>query len=584
MAGRRDAMIFLADRTAASPMTSHHSGKSAAIHLILPAIAALAIAIGLYSLKNSAYLDIDAAQYLSVARNLLDGSGLTSSLVYYEEQLMQERMPAPQTVFPPGMPLVMAPWLAVGLDPGDAAHLAGVLFFCATGLVIAVVLRRLGVGSLLTLAGALIWYVQGTAWANVVIGRTETLFTLLVLLSAAVLLTARERLLRYLLAGAFAAAAVLVRYQGIFFILALGLWCAWMLWRETETGRWRLMGRAAALLSLPVLTTVLLIVRNLALVGSPGGGPVDTAHHLPAHGMGVFQSAYWALIPFLGLSLDGLAEFRWPEWAVVAGILALALWLVINRTILPAGPARSPDRHEHAALLQLLVAYLIVTFAALGFLATRSSGYMEGRFFASLVPLAILAWVVAVHRWIEWPVRRKDLLIAALCVLHAGLLAGQLDVIRARLRDMQEDLRMASLKAALAEPFGGTSLDRFLARNVTVRAPLLATGGQQLWLLLQLPIVETTPAGFTHRTFDEREVNRLSRCFGIRYLMYVPGWFRPGRLENWNQPLLEAIARGEDPESMILRLRTPKVAFYEFRRPAGAEAANAQDTANHDCR
>jgi hypothetical protein len=566
-------------------MNTDQSGKSVAIYLAPTAIAALAVAVWLFSLKNIAYLDIDAAQYLSAARNFLDGYGVSSSLVYYEEQLIQERMPAPQTVFPPGMPVAMAPLLATGLAPGDAAHLAGVLFFCVTGLVIAAVLHRLGASPPLTLAGTLIWYVQGTAWANVVIGRTETLFTLLVFLAVAALLDTRQRWHRYALAGAIAAAAVLIRYQGVFFIAALGLWCAWTLWRTPAAGRLRFLGRATALLSLPALATAYLIARNLVLVGSPGGGPVDTAHHLPAHGLDVARSGYWALIPFLGLSLDGLAAFRWREYAVVAGILALAVWLALNHDAFRAAPARHPHNPERVALLRLMVAYVLVTFVALGFLATRSTGYMEGRFFTSLVPLVLVAWVVAVQRWLADPgLRRKGLLIAALCALHAGLLAGQLAVARERLQEMHEDLRMEALKAALAEDFAGASLGQFLTRNVTLQSPLLATGGQQLWLLLQLPIVETTPAGFTHRVFDERELNRLSRCYGIRYLMYVPGWFRPGRLENRNQPLLEAVAGGVDPESMILRLRTPNVAFYEFRQSPPDDASNAQDTTKHDCR
>lgn len=565
-------------------MTSDKSPKGVVLYLALPAIATLAVAILLFSLKDAAYLDIDAAQYLNVARNLLDGSGLSSSLVYYEEQLIQGRMPAPQTVFPPGMPLVMTGFLAIGLEQGVAAHLAGVLFFCATGLAIVILLRRFGVGPLLTFAGTLVWYVQGTAWANVVIGRTETLFTLLVFLAAVVILVAEGRVHRYVLAGALAAAAVLVRYQGVFFVIALGLWCAWTLWRVPMQEQTRFIGRAVALLSLPALTTACLVVRNLVLVGSPGGGPVDTAHHLPAHGKGVLQSAYWALSPSLGLSLDGLADFQWREYAVVIGILLLAIWIVLNQAAFRAAPARTSVGLDQATLWRLLVAYVVVTFVALGFLATRSTGYMEGRFFVSLVPLVVVAWFVAVHNWLTDPsLRRKGVLMAALLVLHAGLLAGQVAVIRERLDTMYEDLRMEALRNALAENFDGTSLGQFLARNVTIQSPLLVTGGQQLWLLLQLPIVETTPSGFTRRVFDEAEMNRISRCYGIRYLMFVPGWFRPGRLENRNQPLLEAIARGDDPDSMILRLRNANVAFYEFDRAVGGGALNAQDTGNHEC-
>jgi hypothetical protein len=553
-------------------------------YLAMTLVAAIPAAAAMIMAWDVAFLDNDAAQYLSVARNLLDGDGISSSVLFYEEQLASGRVPAPQTVFPPGMSIVLAALLAAGVQAPVAILAAGVAGYAAVGVALALVLRTLAIGPYLAFLGAAIWLAQGTAWAGVMLGRSEIAFTLATLLSAAALPAAEGRRSRYALAGALAAAGVLIRYQGLFFVAALGLWSAWTWLRTPGKDRRRFSADAAILLLLPLAAAGYLLVRNLLLTGAPGGGPVDTAVWNAAHGFGIVRSAYWALVPFLGLSLDGLAQLRWQEVAVAIGGLLLAGWLLSHARIPAPMPGRERGRVGREALGRLAVCYVVVTAAALGILATRSTGYMQGRFLLPLVPFIAVAWMVALdHMGHRTSGRVKAMLIAALVSMHAGLFAAQGGVIRAWLDELRADRQVAAMRTALAADISGVPLAQFLRDNVSSDAPLLATGGQRLWLLLELPVVETTPAGFSDRTWDEEQLRRLSRCLGVRFLLYIPGVFDANRPENRNQLLYQRMARGEEPAGMTPRLRTPAVRLYEFDPVASQSARGAEDRGNDDC-
>src|SRR5262245_42527564 len=62
----------------------------------------------LLALHDETFVTTDTAQYMGVARNIVDGKGITTSIIYYEEQYRQARIPAQQTVWPPGYPALIA--------------------------------------------------------------------------------------------------------------------------------------------------------------------------------------------------------------------------------------------------------------------------------------------------------------------------------------------------------------------------------------------------------------------------------------------------------------------------------------------
>ena len=67
----------------------------------------LAIAFSMLAFRP-APLSNDSFQYLSVAKNIRQGNGIATDLVYFDTERSHGRIPAPLTTFPPGYPAVIA--------------------------------------------------------------------------------------------------------------------------------------------------------------------------------------------------------------------------------------------------------------------------------------------------------------------------------------------------------------------------------------------------------------------------------------------------------------------------------------------
>jgi hypothetical protein len=111
-------------------------------------------------------------------------------------------------VFPPGFPLLLAPWLRLGLEPVAAAQLLGVVCAAATVLPLAAIARRVAPDG--WLAAVWLWPFGSLLARNAVEVFSEPPFLLLMALGTAAGLRGR-----WALAGAAAGAAFWIRPEGI---------------------------------------------------------------------------------------------------------------------------------------------------------------------------------------------------------------------------------------------------------------------------------------------------------------------------------------------------------------------------------
>lgn len=529
-------------------------------------LAALGSAIGLIWLHDLAFLDSDAAQYLNTARNLLAGQGLSTELLYYDEHYRFGTVPAPQTVFPPGLPLILAAALALGASAAQASVFVGVACLCITGLLLAACLIRLCVAPVLVLLGVGIWFTLALAWVNVLEGRSEVVFAAMTLASTTALLSMRQGWARLLTAGFFAAAALAVRYQGVLFLTALGLWWCVLLLLERPDRYWRVAADGAALLALPITAALLIFGRNIALLGAAGGGPVDTVQS-GIGGIDLVRAAWWAVSDISGLSLSKLAEGSLVVWLVAGGVLLLALCAGLAPPV--SAPSRAPaeSKSVRRAALSLAVVYVGVSMAGLVLLATtRAGAYLQGRFMVPLVPFAVIAWIVFLDRWLRaMPTRRVFRIGAAGAVLlHAGLLGAQASVADRCFADLRSDRRIAVIRSALDVSVEGATLRQYLLQRATSRSPVFAESAQHVWLLLDRPLIGAAGAGFSTKRWTDMEVRRLQRCYGVQLLLFFPPLFDPARPENSNRVIFADLARGEVPVFLQTVLRTTEVELYRL--------------------
>src|SRR2546429_103318 len=289
--------------------------------------------VGLVALYDRSFISIDGAFYVSAAQNLASGHGFATSIIWNEEQYRAGGMPAPQTVFPPGYPLLIAVVSRLGVDPPYAAFLVALLAFGAIPLVIYDILRAAGHPPLRAFAVSAVWLGAPFAWFNVLSCMSEMLFTLLTLLSLrCVMQSDRDpgrRDLWLAAAGTVAGLAFTVRYQGVYYLISLGLF---FLLRVTRA-RDRQSVRALMLVAGPAsVFVVALFVRNHLLIGK-----LVTLIPEDRSLLDVLRTFAWGLGELLGFTrsglLDGLPLVRltpsraWHARAVRLwwGVAALAL-------------------------------------------------------------------------------------------------------------------------------------------------------------------------------------------------------------------------------------------------------------------
>lgn len=538
---------------------------------VLAVILAAGVAASLAGLHDLAFFSSDAAQYLSTARNVANGQGLTSDLVYYDEQYAFGSLPAPQTVFPPGLPILLAPLLAVGFEPGWASFAAGAASLALTGLILGIWLIRLKVTAPFVLLGVASWFCLALASVNVLLGLSEVVFTALSTAAVFVILSRGSGGWPLLIGGALAAAAVSVRYQSIFFLVALALWGCFFALTRSE-GRLLAAGRTVmAILALPALVAAAVVGRNIVLIGAAGGGPVDTVR-AGVGAIGSVRHLYWALNDIGGLSVSRSAGDMVEEALVVAGLLLLALGIGWGRAALRGtSVADSDSRRERRELIGFVLVYASITLAGLLYLgATRAGAYLQGRYLVSLAPFVLLAWLVLVDRvWTALPGRQRVMVGAGLVLVHAGLLAGQAGVAHRWLADLRADRRIEVMRSALAARVDGSTLRAYLQERATARSPVFAESGQHLWLLLERPILAPAAAGFSRTQWTAEEVRRLQHCYGVEYVLFFPRLFDPALPQNANRVLFSELARGQAAGFMQPVMRSADVELYRLEPDPG---------------
>lgn len=213
----------------------------------------------------------DGIQYLSTARNWLQGQGFSTNALIYNPHF-QGRLPAPQTVWPPGLPSLLVAINWVGISPQSAALFVNLLANALSALLIYLILRRCGTQVLFAVGCAALFYFTTLSWHLAVALLSEPLFSLLILTALyCVPGSPNTQNFKWLLCGLFLAACIAVRYSGIFTTaaFAVGLVPIFLLTHHyKQQTLLQHIGRLTLLLSLPVLAFSALMVRTHLLVGT----------------------------------------------------------------------------------------------------------------------------------------------------------------------------------------------------------------------------------------------------------------------------------------------------------------------------
>ncbi len=175
----------------------------------------------------------DSFQYLSTADNIAAGRGIVTSTLYYDEQYYSARLPAPQTIFPPAYPLLIAALALVGIPQvlgGSVISLVSVVILAPLFLRAC---RRFHVQPRVSGLLVFLLVVNATCWHFATAILSESLFSTVTFLSLLMFIEAeteqsgrtspKRRIAFLVLAAALAGLSYWVRNAGCFLIVAVGL-------------------------------------------------------------------------------------------------------------------------------------------------------------------------------------------------------------------------------------------------------------------------------------------------------------------------------------------------------------------------
>ncbi len=516
----------------------------------------LALAVARVSLVGGPQFFNDSYQYLSIAENLRHRLAIETSVVHFDDERARDRLPAPETTFPPGYPLLI--WaLSLGRLPPEWI---GLLISLASAVGVLPLLRAAAMALDLPVRESrfilVLW--AGSAQASLygITLYAESVFTVLCV-AAVVLLLEHGRdegaaSWRVPVACLLAGAAFWMRYAGLFFVVAFHAHALVCVWRD----RTRLTTWGVSLAACDALVA-LLMARNMAVAGTWTGGnarPVYRGAREVLHrvGVGLYE-----------LSLGSIRDPRSLPFGLfalllclgVAGAAALLLheWASARRVRIAA------TRDQYTLLLLCVVIYCGAMIYA-GFTRQISLG---ARMFVPVFPgLALLAglvglpsptWAAASRRW--W----TSLFLAPLMVGYLGANA-QSALGRPRVAEHR------TVAEALALPMeGGRPLLQWLEETVPRDGIVLAVEGQATAYVLKRKTISAVGRLFTTLTWDEEQTRRTTRRFGANFVIVYPAVVASGGVDGLDSRLFRDLAARRPPDWLELAAVNPRVLVYRVR-------------------
>jgi uncharacterized membrane protein (DUF485 family) len=500
-----------------------------ATSVILSMVVTLCLVFG----HDGSHLNPDTAQALSVARNIQQGNGLATSIIYYDEHYRLSTWPAPQTVFPLGFPILISALGLLGVPLRLGAFLMNAFGFLIVPPLIAKAALRMGRQPATALLLAVIWLCFPMNWGNVEESQSDMLFTALTLASFLLLQYQAPTRWHLLLSGLCAAAAFSLRYAGIFWLLTVGLMSAVTILQRRRFA----FKQAVVFFAVPATTVLVLFLRNQLLVGDIKGGNNNSSGQPFAFAV---MEAYYCLSRITGLDQDALFRGNTAEILFTAGF-----------TILLYGVARllrQIDRSRLREMITLRVApqsaaalYVVVSVVTLIWLETTTSIHLSPRMFLPVIPFGLL-WAAQLigclrNAYNEVFLVRKLLIPLAAGMIVIGLLAGQI----ASTADVASQVHRFGLVQEIAEMPLQDSFRSVDAKQLLNDSRILTNEPHMLAEYLERGVIGLTDQKYTSQVWTEDAVVHLIQHYDVNQVVFFPDL--PSDEEN---PFFTSLRRFDD--------------------------------------
>jgi len=508
-------------------------------NLALIALAIVAILFVFYfiSIHQPEFLSIDSAQYVSVAKNIINNGEFSTDILYYEKQYQQAVLPAAQTIFPPGYSILIALVSLLGVSLINASFWVNLFSFITSIILIYKILRISTFSYSSSITAAMLWAMFSANWHYVLISMSEIPFIFMVLLGLYLIIRYEKNGSGFLLlvsASLVFGFLFWVRYAGLFFILAISAYQLYLLIKDKSRRR---IYEIVVFHSIAYAFVFFLFARNYYYLGEISGGPkLDNGGTI----IQLAQNLYWSLNKLLGAD-SGEIFYQLLRLMLLVFFVTITYFFVKNRR------ACNELSHDKTRLIFLSGLLLSSYMGSLFILAYKFEGdFINIRYLIPVVPFISILLVVLISTFYFRITHKTPFVVLCASVL-VTFFAAQL------IYNLNENEWLSSVK----ERFGlvatmqqqktaeDLSVIDLLDTEISTSHPVLAPRGQVLAALLNIPLIGLTQKKFTHRVWDEQAVKKVIKIYQIQYLLLPVKSYDRNLGGNQNQVFFNQLYDGE---------------------------------------
>ncbi len=462
----------------------------------------------------------DSLQFINVAENFKLRHQIETSLVHFDTERSQGRIPAPLTSFGPLYPVLIA-MVSFENDLENPARIVSVVSYSGTAALLSFALMLTGVTFIIRQLILLLFLTNVFAITFATAVMTEPLY----LLASMIVLVgfiwtekyeSSQPNAIYLLVIAFVVSgfAYWIRYASVFLIVTVV--CYSILRLLLPQTRLRVAFLLASII--PIMFSGIWMLRNLSLVGTWMGGSEKVVHNPIKDVMQAFIRVQLHLITGQHAVIFG----PWEILLCLGVLITVGMFLLELRNVW-----NSKSKIETPQAATLLVSLYVLTYTAgmvyLGIHTVISFG--STRMFLPMLPPYLLLLGIG----ITWVVRRVGRRIVW---LNAGLLLATLGYIGTNARDWYEPIspgRQETLASEYAEPTSeGISLRAWIESNIPASSPIVAADGQATGYFLRRPTLSMVGPIFSTIRWECADLEQQMKRFKADYVFL----YKPSRTAN----------------------------------------------------
>ena len=473
-------------------------------------LAASAIVLSEYP-EHFGRLGPDSTQYLVGAISILNDAEYSTRILYFDEHYSYGAVPAPQTVWPPGVSFSIAALASLGLSPEVGGRILSSSCYVAlavfTGLAVWYLTKyvmAMLIASVWLLSISPVWHYSVQAGSDMVFAAT---------VSAAVLMYVANRCpdgQPYMKTGIsfralawislIAGVSFLFRYAGVFLIvwaiLLIGSEFVYRIRSDSEDhGLLFAKSLGAALPSVVIFMSV--IGRNLYITGGIRGG-----NNMIVSGSisdSILNAAKSVAIILTGVDQTHFFEVSWLRAGIGAGSLAVLFTIGLSSLLWFWNRFVSSRTTEWRFPTSVMIVLLIIIYVGgIVAISSRTVVTIDNRYIFPIVPAIVILGVSL------WSYRRSMIIVGIAIISITQILAGNSVIKSHEYRSQQ----------------GYAEISEWIKRNTSEEEPILVIGdSQRIGYYSDRPTLGVPRERYTSHEWNLSRIAGVAGQYGARHVI-----------------------------------------------------------------